>query len=266
MREPLTRSSFHERFGAHPLFGMIHLRPLPGSPAFHSLGDVIDAALADARTLQDGGVDAIMIENFGDRPFYKRVPPETIAAMTRVITEISREITVPFGVNVLRNDGIAALSIAAATGASFIRINVLVAAMLTDQGIIEGDAATLMRERQRLAPDVLVFADHMVKHATPLAPIDPLQSAKDLRLRGMADVIVVSGKETGSPVDEASVRELRDKIDAPIVVGSGLSIANAASLARLVDGAIVGTSIKRGGDVDAPVELQRVQQLRAAFS
>ena len=66
---------------------MIHLRPLPGSPSFQSLRDVIDGALFDARALQAGGVAAIMIENFGDRPFFKRVGSETVAAMTRVVHE-----------------------------------------------------------------------------------------------------------------------------------------------------------------------------------
>jgi membrane complex biogenesis BtpA family protein len=245
---------------------MIHLRALPGAPGYRSMIDVIEAARRDAAALQEGGVPAVMIENFGDRPFFKRVGGETIAAMSRVIGEIARELSVPFGVNVLRNDGVAAMAVAAATGASFVRVNVLVGAMLTDQGVIEGEAATVLRERQRLCPEVLLFGDHMVKHATPLAAGDPLQMAKDLRLRGLADVLVVSGRETGSPIDLERVKELRGAIDAPIVAGSGLTRENAAGLAAELDGAIVGTSIKENGAVDAPVDVQRVRELVAAFS
>ena len=263
--EPISRHDFAQRFGAQSIIGMIHLRALPGAPAFSSIADVLDLARRDAAALQEGGVNAIMMENFGDRPFFKRVPAETIAAMSRVIADLAREISVPFGVNVLRNDGMSGLAIAAATGASFIRINVLTGAMLTDQGVIEGDAATILRERKRIAPNVLIFADHMVKHAVPVAPIDPLQSAKDLRLRAYADAIVVSGKETGAAVDTSALRELRAHLDAPLVIGSGCNDRNASELASLADAAIVGSSIKKGGRVDAPVEVERVKRVVSTF-
>src|SRR6266542_325886 len=161
---------------------MVHLKPLPGAPLVGgSLDAVIDAALRDARAIASGGADGIIVENFGDRPFFAtRVPPETIAAMTRAIVEIAAAVRLPLGVNVLRNDARAALAIAAAVGASFIRVNVHTGAMVTDQGIIEGDAAETLRYRTRIAADVAIFADTHVKHATPLANVDVVQSAKDL--------------------------------------------------------------------------------------
>src|SRR2546429_1501958 len=128
----LTRQSFKQRFGTKPIFGMVHLEALPGAPLFRgSIGVVIEAAMADAKALADGGCDGIVFENFGDRPFHKHVSAETIAAMTRVIADVRPKL--PFGVNVLRNDARAAIAIAAATGAQFIRINVHVGAMATDQ-------------------------------------------------------------------------------------------------------------------------------------
>ena len=195
-------------FASRPIFGMIHLRPLPGAPLFAgSLDAVIDAALADG------------------------VPPETVAAMTRVIAEVTRELALPFGVNVLRNDASSALAIAAATGAAFIRVNVHTGAMLTDQGIIEGRAAETLRLRARLAPHVLVFADHRVKHAAPLADVDEEQAAKDLRQRGLADAVIVSGRETGAAPDAARFARVRAAVDGPLLVGSGLSEANAGAFA-----------------------------------
>src|SRR5947209_9176852 len=174
---------------------MVHLRPLPGAPSFGgSMDAVIEAALADARALRDGGWDGILFENFGDRPFFKeRVEPETVAAITRAVAAVAADVRLPFGVNVLRNDAASALAIAAATGAAFIRVNIHTGAMLTDQGIIEGRAAETLRKRAVLAPDALIFADHMVKHAMPLVALDDSQSAKDLRSRGLADAIIISG-------------------------------------------------------------------------
>jgi uncharacterized protein len=262
----LTREAFHSRFGAAPIFGMVHLRPLPGAPLYGgSMDMVIDAALADARNLCDGGATGVIFENFGDRPFVKnRADAATIAAMTRVVTEVTRAVHLPFGVNVLRNDAHAALAIAAATGAAFIRVNVHTGVMWTDQGVIEGEAAGTLRMRAALAPRVLLFADHLVKHATPPPGIDVVQSAKDLRLRGLADAVIISGSETGAAADPARLGVLREAIDAPLLIGSGLTAANAQAFAD-ADGAIAGTSIKRDGEVDAPVDSRRVEAIVSAF-
>ena len=261
----LSRTDFAKFLAPRALLGMVHLQPLPGAPLYGgSLDAVIDAALTDARALCDGGVDALVFENFGDKPFHRgRVGAETVAAMTRVIADVTHGVRLPFGVNVLRNDAASALAIAAATGAMFIRVNVHVGAMLTDQGIIEGEAASTLRLRAAIAPRVAIFADHMVKHAVPLGDVDPIQSAKDLRLRGLADAIVISGTETGAAVDAERLRALREVIDAPLLIGSGLTEENAA--AYDADGAFVGTSIKRNGRVDEAVDRARVERIAAAF-
>lgn len=262
----LTRAAFSAHFGVRPIFGMVHLRPLPGAPCFGgSMQEVIDAALADARALQSGGCMGLLVENFGDRPFFKeRVEAETVAAMTRVIADVKRELPLPVGVNVLRNDVHSALAVAAATGAAFVRVNVHTGAMLTDQGIIEGQAAETLRRRRAMAPEVAIFADHLVKHAVPIAPVDPVQSAKDLRHRGLADAILVTGPETGRAPAAEYFRLLRDAVDAPLLVASGLTPDNAREFS-LADGAVAGTWIKREGRVENPVDVERVMRLVERF-
>jgi membrane complex biogenesis BtpA family protein len=263
----LSRDDFAKRFSRNAIIGMVHVGALPGAPRFGgSMGAVIDAAMRDARALRDGGCDAIAFENFGDRPFFKeRVPAETIAGLTRVITEVIAEVKLPFGVNVLRNDALSAIAIAAAAGAAFIRVNIHTGAMLTDQGIIEGRAAESLRLRAAIAPELLIFADHMVKHAMPLAAVDEVQAAKDLRHRGLADGIIISGSETGAEADRASFARVRDALpDAPVLIGSGLTEQNASAFGN-ADAAIVGTSIKIDGCLEAPVDSDRVARLVAAF-
>jgi membrane complex biogenesis BtpA family protein len=225
----LTRTEFASRFGTRAVFAMVHLLPLPGAPLFGgSIDAVIETALRDARAIEKGGADGMIVENFGDRPFFKkRVPPETIASMTRVIVEIRRDTRLPLGVNVLRNDAHAALAIAAATGAAMIRINVHTGAMLTDQGIVEGEAAETLRRRPQ---GVAIFADLLVKHAVPLAPVDPIQAARDLRVRGLADAIIITGAETGAAADSEMLETLREAIDAPLIVGSAMTAENAFRL------------------------------------
>lgn len=231
---------------------MVHLLPLPGSPRSGSMAEVISAAASDAAILLDAGFPALMVENFGDSPFYPdQVPAETIAAMAVAVRQVI-DAGAPVGVNVLRNDAISALGIAAATGASFVRVNVLTGTMYTDQGPITGRAAEVQRARARLAPDVEVWADVMVKHAVPPAGLEPAQAALDTVERGLADAVVVSGPGTGVEVDldEAGAisRAIPDGVR--VVIGSGASVENLDRLLSVADTVIVGSSIKFDGRAD----------------
>lgn len=253
----LTRTAFAQRFASRAVFGMIHLKALPGSPLFTSMDEVLAAAIADARAIRGGGCDGFAVENYGDRPFTRgRVEAETVAAMTHVIGAVRAEVEMPFGVNVLRNDVRSALAIAAVCGASFVRVNVHTGAFVTDQGLIEGDAYSTLRARAALAPSVFIFADYLVKHATPLGDV----SASDLRERGLADALIVTGAATGAAADPSRLRALREQVDAPLLVGSGLTAENAHQFAD-ADGVIVGTSLKTNGVVD----VGRVEAVVRAF-
>jgi membrane complex biogenesis BtpA family protein len=117
------------------VIGMVHLPALPGSPRWDgSMARVVESALADARALVEGGADALLVENFGDAPFTSgRVEPATVAAMSVVAAEVRKAFPrAPLGVNVLKNDARAALAVAVAVGAEFIRVNVHAGAVLAD--------------------------------------------------------------------------------------------------------------------------------------
>ena len=244
------------------LIGMVHLGPLPGSPRFEgSIESVLEAAVSDATALAEAGFDALMVENYGDAPFYADdVPDVTVAAMARAVATIRAAVTVQIGVNVLRNDALAALSIAASCGAEFIRVNVLSGSMFTDQGLIEGKAAELARLRASLNPEIEVLADVFVKHATPPPGLMIEDAASELWERGMADAIIVSGPATGRPPTDKTIDLVKSAVpDAPILIGSGATKGRLAKLATKVDGVIVGTDVKRKGDVAEPVDLKRAK-------
>jgi uncharacterized protein len=248
--------------------GMVHLVPLPGSPRWAgSMRDVLAAALADARALIDGGVDALLVENFGDAPFTPgRVEPATVAAMSVVAAEVRREFPrMRLGLNVLKNDARAALGVAAAVGAEFIRVNVHAGAVLADQGVVQSDAYGTLRDRRLLGVDVAILADVGGKHAVPLAPVETEQMARDLVHRGLADALVVSGAATGQATPLGEVKRVRSAVpDVPLLIGSGVTAETAAELLSVADGLIVGTSVKRDGDVRQPVDRARVEKLVAA--
>lgn len=247
------------------IVGMVHLKPLPGSPRFGgSMQSVIDAACADARSLDSGGVDAIMIENFGDIPFFKdNVPAVTVAGLTSAACAVRAVTAKPLGINCLRNDGLSALSIACAAGAAFVRINVLCGARVADQGIIEGRAAEVARLRATLGTEIKLYADVDVKHSVPLAPRSIEQEVWDTLQRGLADALIVSGSGTGKPADLEQLRVVKWAAGiAPVFVGSGVDTATIVDLLSVADGVIVGTSLKRDGRVDQPVDPDRVRALR----
>lgn len=252
------------------LLGVVHLPALPSAARHQSMAAVLERALADACAYAEGGFDGLVVENFGDAPFHKgtagdRVPPDVIAGLAVAADRIRVATGLPLGINCLRNDGLAALGVAAVVGARWVRVNVLSGAYVTDQGVIEGEAATLAAYRRTLRCDVHLLADHLVKHATPLAPIDPATGARDLAERSGADGLVLSGTRTGQPVDPALLDTVRAAVGVfPIWLGSGLSTTNAAELWPRCDGAIVGTACKFDGDVAAAVDPARVRALRRA--
>jgi membrane complex biogenesis BtpA family protein len=228
---------------------------------------VVDAAVADALALVEGGMDAVLIENYGDAPFTPgRVEPATVAALAVVASEIRRALpTATLGINVLKNDARAALAVACAVGARFIRVNVHAGAVVADQGLVQSDAYATLRDRRLLGAEVAIYADVGGKHAVPLAPVELEQHARDLVHRGLADGLVVSGPATGAATPLSEIKRVRGAVaSVPLLVGSGATPDTAADLLSVADGLIVGTALKRDGDVNAPVDLVRVRRLVAA--
>ena len=243
---------------------MVHLGPLPGSPRWRGdLAAVARRAVADAKAYEQGGAHAVFIENFGDVPFTKSaVGPETVAAMAALGCAVREAVTLPIGFNVLRNDARSALALCAACGGSFMRVNVHSGAMLTDQGLIEGDAFATLRYRQNICPTAQIFADVHVKHAVPLGDWTLEDSAHDTLDRGLADALIISGTGTGQAADPADVQRVRVACpSARILLGSGVTRENAGQFLPFADGFIVGSSLKVGGKLANPVDPKRVAAL-----
>jgi len=257
----------HSLFPDNPkaVIGMIHIPALPGSPGFGgNLDSIYETILHDARALEAGGVHGLMMENFGDIPFYPgRVPPYVVAQMTAIAIEVRRAVKLPLGINVLRNDGLSALAIAVASGANFIRVNVLSGARVCDQGLLQGIAHDLLRERSLLkAGHIQILADVDVKHSAPLAARPIADEVDDTIHRGLADGVIVSGAGTGKPTDLAKLQAVKAAAGStPVYIGSGVKAETIGTFLPHADGFIVGTAFKENGDVANLVEVQRVREL-----
>jgi len=249
-----------------PVIGMVHLLPLPGSPRARAMTEIRKAAIADAHALALGGVDGVLVENYGDAPFTSgAVEPQVIAAMSVIASEVRAAAGLPIGINVLRNDAHSALAVAVATGASFIRVNVHVGAAETDQGHIDGRAFETLRFRKLLDADAAIFADVFVKHARPSDRIDVATAARDTAYRGGADVLLVTGPETGAAPASARLQDVKRAVpEVPVMVASGLTPENVDGF-READGYIIGSALERGGVAGNRVERNRVRAMVRAL-
>ncbi len=251
-----------------PVIGVIHLLALPGAPDFDgSMPRIHEHAAAElaALTSDAGSVDGVIVENFWDRPFYPaRVPAETTAALAAVTREVVRASPVPVGVNVLRNDAQSAIAIAAATGARFVRVNVHMGVVVSEQGLLLGASHDTLRLRAALGAQVAIFADVGVKHAAALVDRGVISDAIDNQERGLADALIVSGPRTGAATSVADVAAVREHSTLPVFIGSGATDDTVGELLQHAHGVIVGTHFKRDGVVEHPVDPVRVGQFVAA--
>lgn len=248
---------------ANPIIGVVHLQPLPTSPRWGgNLNAVISRAEQEATALASGGVNGIIVENFFDAPFSKdRVDPAVVSAMTLVVERLTSLVTLPIGINVLRNDAHSSLAIAACTQTQFIRVNVLNGVMATDQGLIEGHAHELLRYRRELGADVKIIADVLVKHGRALGSPHLMTAVQETIERALADGVIVSGWSTGSPPSFEDLELAKAAAgDTPVFIGSGASWENIPRLIRASDGVIVSSSLKRHGRIDQPIDPIRVSQ------
>ncbi len=264
--ERIRLGSVEELFGcAKPVIGMVHLWPLPGAPGYTGYGmdRVRERAVADARALAAGGVNGIIVENMWDLPYYvgSAVPPETVTCQAVAARAVVEEVDVPVGINVVHNGGIGTLAIALAAGAQFIRVCLLTGAQVWDTGELDhGCAGALMRKRKELAAEnIKILADVDKKHAVRFPGIDLATHIEWTEFYG-ADILIVSGAMTGSPPTLDKVRRACELATRPVFLGSGTSEDNVSRFLELADGAIVGSSLKEGGDPTAPVDPARVRQ------
>lgn len=252
-----------------PLIGNVHLPPLPGTPRYSgaSMAEICQIVRADVRAFEEGGMDGLMFENHGDIPFLKphAIGPEIVASMTAIVKEMSGLTALPFGINILANHAIGALAVAHATGAKFVRVNQWVNAYVANEGVIEGISGEVLRFRRLIgAENIKIFADVHVKHGAHAitGDRDVSELARDTEFYD-ADVAIATGNRTGDTIPLNEIQGIRSGTSLPVIGGSGITPDNASLLLPHLDGAIVGSSLKKGGHWAGPVDQAKVEKLVA---
>lgn len=261
---------FRDIFPGHkPIIAMAHVPPLPGTPLYdeaRGVDGLVEAVRADLKILLEGGVDAVMFCNEGDRPYSFEAGYDGVSVMTRVVTEL-RPTDRPFGVDFLW-DPRAALAIGVATGASFMR-EVASGTYESDMGLWQPDAAALLRERRRLGSDIAIFMNVAPEFASTIGSRTVGSVARSVAVSSIPDAILVSGPMAGTEPDIAALRAARDAVPGhvPVLVNTGAKSTNIGGFLQVADGCIVGSDLKVDGYTWNPVDPTRLRRfVEAAHS
>jgi membrane complex biogenesis BtpA family protein len=250
-----------------PVIAMAHLPPLPGTPLYDDeagVGGIVEAVRADLEILLVSGVDAVMFCNEGDRPYALQAGPEGVAVLARVVAELAPRDR-PFGVDFLW-DARAALAVAVATGASFIR-EVVTGVYESDMGLWNTDAAGLLRERRRLGAErVRVLMNVTPELASPIGRRSVGEVARSAVISSLADAVLVSGPMQGAEPSLEAVREAREAVAGavPVLLNTGAKSTNVRKYLEVADGVVVGSDLKVDGHTWNPVDAERVARFMAA--
>lgn len=244
---------------------MIHIEALPGAPlSKKSLGQIYDKAARELEIYQKNGVQAIMIENMHDVPYQNRnVEPITVAAMTTIATLLRLQSDIPMGLQILAGANKEALSVAFASSFNFIRAEGFVFGHLADEGMMNADAAELLRYRKHIgAEHIKVFADIKKKHSSHAISsdisIEEMAKAAEFFL---ADGLIVTGTSTGESASEKDVEAVKNAVKSPVWIGSGITANNLANYFSQADGFIVGSSLKVNNHWANNVDKDKVKAL-----
>lgn len=247
------------------IIGMIHLPALPGTAdgKCARFSDLSKYALQELDALQSGGVDGVIVENFWDLPYFPEcVDTVTVAAVASLAGIIVEHASVPVGINVLYNDFRAELAIARAVNAAFIRAEVFVDPAVSETGVIPASSARMIRERAALnAEEIAILADVHGKNTQVLWDREITESAVDAETRGLADAVIVTGAGTGKSASLDDLRRVKEKINIPLLAGSGVKPTTLKDLFSVCDGVIVGSYFKEGGNIRSKTDIDRVREL-----
>jgi membrane complex biogenesis BtpA family protein len=253
-----------ETFGSHkPIVAMVHFPPLPGSPLFDrdgGMSKIIESAARDIEALQEGGVDALMFGNEGDRPYLTRASPQSLAAMAVAIGELKPLIKVPMGVNYLW-DAVATVSLAVAAQAKFAR-EIFTGVYDSDMGLWVPDAAAALRIRAEAGCNhIKLMYNINAEFASPVGDRPIAARAKSAVFASLADVVLVSGAMTGEAVEFGNLKAAKEALpDTPVFANTGVNRDNVSEILRIGDGVIIGTHFKVDGNTWNPVDRARVKR------
>jgi membrane complex biogenesis BtpA family protein len=258
----MQTKTIHHLKGGKWIIGMVHVDALPGTPThLKSIQSIINAAIGEAMKLQDAGVDALLIENMHDVPYLKKsVGPEIVACMTAVAVGLRKRFELPIGIQILAGANQEALAVALAAGLDFIRAEGFIFAHVADEGYMESCAGELLRYRKMIgAEHIPIFTDVQKKHSSHAIVAD-ISIKEHVETAGFfrSDGIIVTGSSTGKEALIEDVKTAWQSTNLPLIIGSGITVANIENYWDFADAFIVGSEFKFEGKWENPISAERV--------
>lgn len=254
-----------------PVIGMLHLDYLLGQEGYSGIEKVIEQAEEDLIKLEEGGIDGLLIENWREESLGAFVESKTATSMAVSAYQLSKKINCPFGINVLNNDYQVAYDIAVLTGADFIQLDVFVDQVVSDFKYnqlakenpfqVEVDPVEVFAYAQKVGgEDIPLFAFIQPKHYQLINEDKTIEeSAQQAKAAGATAVLVT--KATGEAPTLELIKKAKSLVDIPVGIGSGLNMENVKEFMEVADFAVVGTALKKDGQTNNSVDLQRVKNL-----
>ncbi len=239
------------------VIGLVHLRPMPGTP-FYQEGDFersLEKALRDTTALYRGGADGCLIQTV-DKVYPARDEADytRVAAMAAIVHAVAQNTGPEFqiGVQIMWNALTASLAIAKVCGGSFIRCTALVGSTYSSFGLVEANPYEVMKFRNSIgAQHIKMVAEIEGMHYHDVGG----KSVADLARAAMT--VGASAVEIAHPDEATSLRMIREVKAAnpgvPVILGGYTNHENAARRLAEADGAFVGTCLesgKWGSDID----------------
>jgi membrane complex biogenesis BtpA family protein len=180
--------------------------------------------------------------------------------MAAAVGRLRAEIRVPFGVNLLW-DPAASVAVARATGAAFVR-EVFMGVFDSDMGLLAPDFGEVAGYRHAIgADDVAVFCNITPEFSRSVAGRSVAERARGAEYVGV-DAVLISGQAAGVGAEMTELREAKEAVrHTPVLANTGVNHDTVSRILALVDGVIVGTSLKVDGNTWNPVDPSRAARM-----
>ncbi|XP_067944109.1 uncharacterized protein F13E9.13, mitochondrial-like [Watersipora subatra] len=246
------------------ILGMVHVQALPGSPLhLLKMEDIVSRARAEAEIYKGHKLDGLIIENMHDVPYIcsNSCGPEITSCMTAVCREVRQSCShMPLGVQVLAGCNKEALAVALAADCDFIRAEAFIYSHVADEGLMNGCAGELLRYRSAIgANHISVLCDIKKKHSSHAitSDISIEQMARDAEFF-LSDGVIVTGVSTADSADVAQLKAVKESLDIPVLIGSGVTAANLHEYSS-ADALIIGSYFKKDGKWTNQLDDERIE-------
>lgn len=257
-----------ERFGCEkPIIGCLHLRALPGTPMWdpnYTMEQHIADLKEEAHILMDLKFDGAVFANESDYPYVENIGPGALAAYTRIVTEVSKELNIPFGVGIM-NDPYSAISVAKAVGAAFCR-GFFLGGQFGNYGEIKKAPGEIWRYAKSIGADCVAVYSSFEPHNGSSYDTRSTEEMfntyyKDVPVAGYS----MNGPKKGQAPEESMIarcKKLNPNI--PISFNNGANPGNIKEMLKYCDMVVVGTTLKKDHYLFNPIDYNNAKEFMEA--